>query len=148
MGSLTVSIDLQRRRGKCRTYKLIYRVCHVLGTVCNVYIFQSTDTDRNTAFSPSVRRKPGCEYELKFCCPSTHLLDLEILKSLISLSLICQGVSLVKNWSTNNLRLQFLGGCMLMSAKGKTISVETSKYLTKCHKGLCLHVVPWVGHND
>lgn len=26
--------------------------------------------------------------------------------------------------------------------------IESSKYLTKCHKGLYLHVVPWVGHND
>lgn len=148
MGSLTESIDLQCRLGKCKTYKLIYRVCRMLGTMCKVYISESTTAGWNAAFSPSARRKLGCKCKLAFCYPLAHLLDFEILKSLIFLSLICHGVITVKNWSTNNSRIQFLGGCMLMSAKGKTISIETSKYLTKCHKGLYLHVVPWVGHND
>lgn len=95
MGSLTASIDLQRGLGKPSTYKLIYPGCCVLGAACNVYILHST--------AAAGRRKPLCKGKLKFCCPSPPLSDLEILKSLICLSLICHGVILVKNPSTNKL---------------------------------------------
>lgn len=94
MGSLTASIDLQRGLGKPSTYKLIYPGYRVLGAGCNVYILHSTNA--------AGRRKPLCKGKLKFCCPSPAPSDLEILKSLICLSLICRGVILMKNPSTNN----------------------------------------------
>lgn len=125
MGSLTVSIDLQRRLGKRRTYTLIYRVCRVLGTVWNVYILQSTQTGWNAAFSP------GCNCKLKFRCRLTHLLDFGILTSLIWLSLIRRSVILAKNRSTSNSPLRFLGGCMLMSAKGKNDKYRNLKIFDK-----------------
>lgn len=43
MGSLTIGFDPRCRFSKCRTFKLIYLLCHMLDTLCNVYISCSTN---------------------------------------------------------------------------------------------------------
>lgn len=125
---------------------------HVLGTVRNVYIseYRNPGWDcRDFSGLPHVAQQ-GSEHELQFALPGSCL------SSYIPVNLSCSfhsfGIVLCLCWTG----VRAVGGTSFRvpdcwwGHRGEDVmrSTDSSKYLTKCHKGWHLHVVAWRGRND